>query len=163
MRILYFDIDGTLLTDRDGKPKRRLAGGALESAVRSRGFDRLICVGSIVDVLEATMGADRGGRDLDTVFRACGGVFENEEWFRENVVLVRDSRFRASEVKQDQDWWFADDLAERYFHEAGLRDLFDAERGRRIVIPEPNGDGSNLLRWLLRIPERRRRTRPQTR
>ena len=67
MRVLYFDIDGTLLTDRGGVPKKQLAGGGFEAAVRSCSFDQLVCVGSVVDVLEATRPAD----ELRTVFEVC--------------------------------------------------------------------------------------------
>jgi len=49
LKVLHFDIDGTLLTESE--PKTALAGGAFERAVREAGFDRLACVGNIVTTI----------------------------------------------------------------------------------------------------------------
>jgi len=149
VRVLYFDIDGTLLPDRGGFPKQRLAAGAFEAAARSRSFDRLVCVGSVVDVLGATRPAD----PLRTVFEVCKGTFTDEDWFRQHVKLLRDTGSRAAQVDLEQDWWFVDDLAEHYFTAAGRGAVFERERGRRIMVPDPEDDGSSTLVWLRQIPD----------
>ena len=49
LKILYFDIDGTLLCN--SQPKIALANGAFERSVRDAGFDQLVCVGNIVTAI----------------------------------------------------------------------------------------------------------------
>ena len=51
MRILYFDIDGTLLLEDTIHAKSKLAEGRFEDAVRGAGLDKLVCVGTFVKLM----------------------------------------------------------------------------------------------------------------
>jgi hypothetical protein len=92
---------------------------------------------------------------LHTVFRVCKGVFADEEWFRQSVTLIKNSHVRAAEVNLDHDWWYLDDLAEYYFQAVDRGDLFERELNQRILIPDPEGDGSGILEWLDQVPSPR--------
>ena len=65
-RVLYFDIDGTLLTESE--PKTALADGAFEQAVRAAGFDRLVCVGNVVTTIRFLLGREEPIDGLRMVF-----------------------------------------------------------------------------------------------
>ena len=151
MRLLYFDIDGTLLIGDTGEPKAALAHGAFEMAIRQKGFNELICIGNYVDVIRSIEEIDTSYDGMSELFRVCAGVFTNEDWFRTITSLVKDSLYRAKEINYNEDWWYLDDLAEYHFGIAGLKKVFEANRGRRIMIPSPNGDGKDILDWIERI------------
>ena len=51
MRILYFDISGTLTREGSERAKPQLNDGAFGEAVRAAGFERLVCVSSLVRVV----------------------------------------------------------------------------------------------------------------
>lgn len=46
------------------------------------------------------------------------------------------------------DWLYVDDLAELYMQSADMSDVFHQNIGSRVCVPEPNGDGADILRWL---------------
>ncbi len=151
MRLLYFDIDGTLLLGDTGEPKAALAHGAFEIAIRQKGFDELICTGNYVDVIHSIEEIDPSYEGMSELFRVCAGVFTNEDWFRKITTLVKDSLYRAKEIDLNEDWWYLDDLAEYHFVIAELKEVFESNRGRRIMIPSPTGDGADILDWIERI------------
>lgn len=49
-RVLYFDIDGVILT-HDDTPKASLCKGNLQRVIQTVGFTRLVCVSGWVDML----------------------------------------------------------------------------------------------------------------
>jgi hypothetical protein len=153
MRRLYFDIDGTLLVGDTGEPKAALAGGAFEHAVRQSGIEGLVCVGNFVDAARAAREIDASYDDLAAIFRICRGVFSDRSWFCASTSLVGDSVYRATDVDLEADWWYIDDLAEYYFRVAGRQDVFRSNVGSRIMVPSPDGDGSDVLNWISKIPE----------
>jgi len=151
MRKLYFDIDGTLLDIDSGEPKAALANGVFEETVRHTGMERLICIGSFVDVVRAAEESDESYDGMGVLFRICSGVFSDESWFRNNISLVQDSTNRAGEVDLTEDWWYVDDLADYYFRLANRESVFVTNAGKRILVPFPSGDGNDILNWLEEI------------
>lgn len=152
MRTLYFDIDGTLLVSDHAGPKPCLANGRFEAAVRVARIDCLVCVGNFADVVRLASQIQSSYDALGAVFNICSGVFASETWFRESVILTDDSERRAALIDLGADWWYVDDLAEHYFRTAGRDEAYRREVGRRIMVPSPNGDGSDVLEWLSAIP-----------
>ena len=155
MRTLYFDIDGTLLLGSFGQPKPALAGGAFERAVRAAGVERLVCVGNVVEIVRQL---ERWGRGppvdgLGVVLRVCQGVFEDEAWFRASTTLVADPARRALAIDPTTDWWWCDDLAAKYCDACGVPGLLQGAGGR-ILVPVPDGDGTDVLGWLSAFPAR---------
>ena len=134
-----------------GEPKPALLNGAFERAVRLARFEELVCVGNFVDAGRAAQGIDRRYDIHTAIVSICGGVFRDEEWFRENTALVQDSYNRAGEVSLESDWWYVDDLAEYYFKAAYREDVFEENVGRRIFVPEPEGSGQDVLDWIAGI------------
>ena len=151
MRTLYFDIDGTLLILDTEEPKSALAQGRFEQAVRLAGFEKLVCIGNFVGVVHTVQRSLPLYDGLGVLFALCAGVFEDEDWFRMQVELVSDPEHRATSVDLTTDWWYLDDLAESYFRSAERCDVFRAEKGHRILVPSPLGDGSDVLHWLASI------------
>ena len=111
MRILYFDINGTLTVGATDRAKTELASGRFEAAVRRAHFQRLVCVSSIVGVVEAYQDANREIDGHQFVFQHCGGAFQDLEWFRSVCVLELGYRERAQAIDDSQDWWYVDDYA----------------------------------------------------
>jgi len=149
VKTLYFDIDGTVL-DRCYTPKPLLAEGGFERALKAAGFERLVCVGNVILIVQALQKAGVSCDPLEKVWCACRGVFADEAWFRAHVELVPDPTLRAAYLDLDQDWWYVDDLAEHYCERAGRGELFKRHEGKRIHAADPEGDGSCVLAWLKR-------------
>lgn len=152
MRTLYFDIDGTLLLGSFGDPKPALVDGAFERAVRRAGIERLVCVGNVVHIVRTLESSKRPIDGHATIFRTCQGVFQDERWFRSVTSLVLDPSERARHIELGGDWYWVDDLAERYCEHSQLTPLFEAHAGGRIFVPVPDGDGEDVLTWLGRLP-----------
>ena len=148
MANLYFDIDGTLLDIDSGNAKEALANGRFEDTVRRLGIHQLICVGTMTDVIRSAKEYDDSYDSLGVLFRICRGTFLDEYWFRDNIILVHDSCNRAREIDLTSDWWYVDDLAEYYFKIADLDSEFKTNAGTRILVPTPNGDGTDILSWM---------------
>ena len=151
MRRMYFDIDGSLLVGDTGEPKAALADGEFERAVRRSGVQQLICVGNFVDAGRAAKEVNPHYDIHAAIFAICGGAFSDEDWFRANTALTRDSFYRAAEVDLNTDWWYLDDLAEYYFKIAYREDIFEANAGVRIFVPTAEGDGKDVMDWIDRI------------
>ena len=135
-----------------GIAKARLANGMLEAAIRRAGFEELVCVGNFVGVIRTVWSVDPGYDGPGAIFALCTGVFVDENWFRSCVRLVSDPTSRAGEIDLSSDWWILDDEAERHFTAAGREEIFRANVGRRVFVPEPDGDGADVLRWLGGLP-----------
>ncbi len=148
MKILYFDIDGTVLGAETGCVKPALAEGTLERTIRRCGFTRLVCIGGAVKTVRLLEKQGQAPDGRGTVFKLCEGAFQDETWFREHVDLVRDPDRRAEEIERDGDWWYADDMAAFYFKSAGREAELAEHLGKRIYAPEPDDRGCGLLAWL---------------
>jgi hypothetical protein len=159
VRTFYFDIDGTILREDTATAKPALAAGRFERLVRSARFDGIVCVGNMVAVLQQLEQLEQLGElgleELDrsrVVFDYCDGAFADFAWFRRAVSFVEDPHRRVRYIARDQDWWYVDDLAPYYFDLEGKRGVLERERGRRVFVPRPNGDGRGLAEWLEEVP-----------
>jgi hypothetical protein len=151
MRKLYFDIDGTILDVQTAAAKPALIDGKFVQAIREAGIRELVCVGNYAGVAVEVQALDENYDALGAILELCNGVFTDEAWFRANTRLISDPESRAAEVDLDADWWYVDDLAEKYFVEAGRAAVYRQQVGRRILAPTPEGDGMDVLDWLATI------------
>ncbi len=158
MRTLY--LDGTVVRGSFGDVKPQLAEGAFERAIRAAGFERLVCVGNAVSIIHllAEAGHELDGHEMR--LKLCGGAFANEAWFRTVARWVLDPRHRVRELDFEEDWYYVDDMAERYFALEGRHSDFTAHRGGRIWIPGPDDDGGDTVMWLRRSGDRSVPTTP---
>ena len=148
MRRLYFDVDGTVLRLYTNSAKTALAEGALGRAIRDAGFEEIVCVGKYVEIVRAMTALVEGFDALGAILDVCAGVFADEEWFRAHARLVENPDQRAAEVDLASDWWYVDDLAEKYFMSAGRAEIYREHLGSRIFSPSPEGEGQDVLDWL---------------
>ena len=151
MRKLYFDIDGTLLLDEVGILKPALTEGAFQAAVIQAGFEELVCVGAFVTALHVMREVEPDHDGVGAIFSLCGGAFTNEDWFRSVTTLVDDPMERGKAIDLDSNWWYVDDMAEYYLWKAGRESVFKEHVGERIWMPDPKGDGYDILAWLERL------------
>jgi len=149
LKILYFDIDGTLLSDSEPKPA--LAQGVFEQEVRAAAFERLVCVGGIVTTIRFLLSRQQPVDGLRMVFEACKGIFCDWNWFASVATLVEDPEHRVRYIDRAADWYYLDDLAEAFFMKEGFPNVFRSEMNRRVLAPTPSGDGSDILLWLGRV------------
>jgi len=148
MKILYFDIDGTIL--RDSTPKPALADGAFERAVQQAGLEQLVCVSNVITTIQfmEELGQEMDG--LGVVYDVCRGTIQHPDWFRKMTTLVSDPEHRARCIDFAADWWYLDDMARWYMEQDHLSEIYEEQLGMRIFAPNQNGDGSNVLNWLLK-------------
>ena len=152
MKTLFFDVDGTVLPIDQDAAKFLLRNGALEKIIRRAGFERLVCVGNIGIVAHAIeeLGVDYDA--IEVVFRLCGGAFEDKEWFHNVTRMVEDPENRASYIDYESDWWYVDDLAEHYLEKASRLEVMQGTDYDRVFIPNPRGNGTDIMAWLGKIP-----------
>jgi hypothetical protein len=151
MRTLYFDIDGTVLCMYTPHAKPALAHGALGRAVRGAGFEKLVCVGNYCEIAHMMRPLVENFDALGAVLEVCGGVFDDDDWFRDRTRLITKPDRRAAEVDLTEDWWYMDDLAEKYFADVGRTKVYRAHAGGRILVPAAEGDGEDVLTWIQTI------------
>ena len=146
MKTRYFDINGTIV--REYQCKSTLANGAFEQAVRDAGFGRLVCMSNVQKFgsLLAEMG--HAADSLAISFDMCWGAFRDVGWFRRVTTLVPDPDHRARYIDVASDWWYLDDLAENFLEKDGKSSLFAENIGTRILAPQPNSDGTEILDWI---------------
>jgi hypothetical protein len=150
-KTLYFDLDGTIIHMGFGDVKLRLADGAFERAVRQAGFERLLCVANAVAIVHALEEIGQEVDGVEMIFRLALGAIGDLAWFRRVTTLVEDPRHRARFIDLAADWWWIDDSALHYLALEGMTDLFSAHRGGRILAPNPDGDGRDVIEWLERV------------
>ena len=68
MKILYFDIDGTVLLTDTNKAKPCLANGRFEAGIRRAGFSNLVCVGNFARIAHAVKGMGLEYDELGVLF-----------------------------------------------------------------------------------------------
>lgn len=88
---------------------------------------------------------------LQMIYQLSQGAFVDSTWFRGVTLLVDDPLRRAAHIDFSGDWWWVDDLARRYLELEGKGEMLSAEIGRRLFIPQPDGDGQDILDWLDRF------------
>ena len=147
-RTLYFDLDGTIVHGGFGTVKPRLADGRLEAAIRAAGFERLVCVANMCTIVSILIEAGREVDGHEMIFRLSQGAFRDKGWFRSSTTLIPDGSRRARYIDFNGDWWWVDDRALFFLDREGLTHYADQERGRRLMIPQPDGDGSDIISWL---------------
>ena len=154
MKILYFDIDGTVLRNDAPAAKPLLGNGRFEELISRAGFDRVVCVGNMITIARHMAEVAPDTDPAEIVFRYLDGAFVDIEAFRARVVYSEDPEHRARHMDFDADWWYVDDMAAHYLELEGLGDVLRAEWGRRVFIPRPNGDGRGVAAWLTGVAER---------
>ena len=145
-KTLYFDINGTITFLYRCKPA--LTEGAFEQAVREAGFERLICMSNIQNTIRLLTALGKQPDSRGIIFDMCWGAFRDSDWFRRVTTLVPDPDHRARCIDLAADWWYMDDLAEEYLQKDGFANLYAANLGRRVLMPKPDSDGDEILRWL---------------
>lgn len=146
LKILYFDIDGSIL--RDSQPKPALADGRFEKTVRNAGFEQLVCVGNLIKIIQFLESQGEAPDGLKMVFDSCRGTIQDEAWYRSITTLVSDPRHRARHLDFTSDWWYLDDMAKWFMDQDGFEELYKEHLGLRIFAPDETGDGSHVLKWL---------------
>jgi serine/threonine protein phosphatase 1 len=150
-KVLYFDIDGTLL-DYDDEPKAALLDGKLEKALKEAGFDHLACVSGWVDILAApVMQIQTLSERKEALHKKLAPLFPDREWFLDKLMLVYDTDHRCRYIDLQSDWYYVDDWADHFFTAALGPQRYEAEQGRRILLCDHEGDGSDVLVWLEKI------------
>ena len=64
------------------------------------------------------------------------------------TTLVPEPQHRARHIDFSGDWWYLDDLAADYLRAANYEDILTANLGARVFIPNPTGDGQDIVDWL---------------
>lgn len=147
-KILYFDVDGTILPRSASHPKPSLAGGKLEAAIRDAGFTGMVCVGNYASIAHMAASVDPGYDSLGTLFRMLGTAFIDETWFRSRTTLIDDAGRRGERIPFEGDWWYADDYAPEYLDMAEKSHLLSGDQAHRICVPSPDGDGADIIDWI---------------
>ena len=157
-RTLYFDLDGTVVVRSFGHVKPKLANGGFERAIRQAGFERLVCVANMCTIVTTLLEVDPDADGRGMILQLCQGAFQDETWFRRNTSLIPDGSVRARFIDFTGDWWWVDDRATRFLDSEELRRRAH-EDPDRLMIPTPDGDGTDIIEWLAGVARRTRTPR----
>jgi hypothetical protein len=146
-RLLYFDIDGTILDKSSKAVKKNLQDGQLELKIREANFDKIYCVGNVNDIFQ---GLDKMGQHVDSVeivYTLCFDAFTDFDWFMNYVCCTKNPDQRIKQIQFSEDWWYMDEMAGHYLKKGGKSEILKRQQGNRILIPKPNGDGEDIINW----------------
>jgi hypothetical protein len=74
MKTLYFGTNGTIAFEYQCKSE--LANGAFEPAVREAGFERLVCVSNVQNIIKLVEDLGQAPDRLAATFDRCWGAFK---------------------------------------------------------------------------------------
>jgi hypothetical protein len=151
MKTLYFDIDGTILSSDQHDVKSCLANGRLEAAIRKAGFRKLVCVGNFCQIAGMLRESGVEYDELAALFSICRGAFCDQIWLRSVASLVTNPEHRTRDIDVSGDWWYVDDFAAECLRAANQEDLLKTNDGTRIFIPNPTGNGQDVVDWLHKV------------
>ena len=158
-RVLYWDIDGTILNYVPEETKPLLAGGTFQQLLDRKGFDQLICVSgwtSLVLDCSSVRGVLSDFEQKEAIREYVQEAFPDCESFHAKVILAADNDDRGRNIDLRLDWWYVDDWAQEFFEKEHGRELYACFAGRRILMCDPNSDGSDIVEWIEGIPNRKR-------
>lgn len=147
MRVLYFDIDGVLLSYEDMQ-RPKLAGGVLQEKLKMLSFDRLVCVSGWSDLFNAGIFKQSEQEQKLAIHSLLNDLFTDEKWFIERLLLAYDTDKRCKHIDLTEDWYYMDDWADKFFSECFGEELYKKNLGNRILLVNPHGDGEDILCWL---------------
>ena len=163
-RVLYWDIDGTIIDQSiDEAVKPALAGGVFQSWIEAAGFDHTICVSGRATMardalfrpyeIAAGMSPEQEEVCMRSVWETVYDAFPSFEAFAQLTRLRYENDDRGQAIDLTEDWYYLDDLADHFFIKAYGERVFEEELGRRILMCDPEGDGSDIIAWLRSIAE----------
>jgi len=147
MRVFYFDIDGTV-RDYQDQPFAALAKGELETALNEAGFQKLVCLSGLVWLAKQGISSDDTQRISERLWTEVADIFPDKIAFIERLEVCPDPDKRAASITMTEDWYYADDWADKFFSETWGHGQFQAYKGKRICQVDPYGDGSDLLGFI---------------
>ena len=147
MRILYFDIDGVLLS-YDDNLKPLLIGNAFESKLKSLHFEQLICLSGWSDIMNAHVLNQSPEQQKEGIYHMLKEIFPDKEWFMSRLVLAYDTDHRCKHIDLNEHWFYIDDWADKFFSNIFGKELYESEFGKRILLVDPYGNGRDLLDWV---------------
>jgi len=146
--VLYFDIDGTFL-DYEDEPKTALLNGQLEAALEAANFDFIACVSGWSDIFaDPVMQLNFAERKL-AMYHKLEPLFPDKQWFMDKIILIQNTDYRCQYINFKADWYYIDDWADKFFQEVHGAELYQQELGKRILLCDHKGDGSDVLEWLI--------------
>lgn len=145
MRILYFDIDGVLLS-YDDEQRPALMNGQLQDRLKALNFDLLVCVSGWSDLFNSGFKSER--QQKQAIYNLLDQIFTDQQWFLSKLALVYDTDARGQHIDLNSDWFYLDDWADKFFVETFGEKRYQQELGKRILPVDPHGDGGDILKWL---------------
>ena len=146
-KFLYFAIDGTILDGSTKAVKKNLQNGVLELKIREANFENTFCVGNVNNIFKGLEQMGQHVENAEIVFTLCFNAFTNFDWFINTVCCSKNPDQEINQIDFTADWWYMDDLAERYLKKIGKNDILKEEKGKRILIPDPVGNGQDIITW----------------
>lgn len=152
MKILYFDIDGVLIS-YDDELRPLLSNGQFEKRIKQLQFDKLVCVSGWSDIFNSGLTKRSETEKKAFVHEILNQIFPDREWFLNKLELAYDTDHRCKHIDLATNWFYVDDWADKFFSEHFGETLYLQQLGNRILLADPHGDGRDILEWLDNIIE----------
>jgi hypothetical protein len=145
---LYFDIDGTILDGSTKAVKKNLQNGQLELKIKEGNFEKIVCVGNVNDIFQGLEDMGQHVDNIEIVYTLCFDAFTDFDWFVSSICCLKPPDQRIKQIDFSGDWWYLDDQADKYLKKSGKNEILKQHKGKRILIPNPGGDGHDIISWL---------------
>jgi hypothetical protein len=146
-KFFYFGIDGTILDKSTKAVKKNLQNGQFELKIRNFNFDKIICVGMINKIFNGLKEIGQQVDNVEIVYTLCFDAFTDFDWFVNMVCCTNNEAKPIRQIDFSGDWWYLDNAAEKHFKSVGKSDILKKHKGNRILIPNPIGDGQDIISW----------------
>ena len=147
-KLLYFDIDGTILDGTTKAVKKSLQNGQLEITIREANFDKIFCVGNVNEIFKGLEEMGQHVDNIEIVYTLCFDAFTDFEWFMNNACCTKNPDRRIEQIQYNEDWWYMDVFAEKYVNKSEIRKTIEQHRDKRIFVPNAQGDGQDIINWI---------------
>ena len=150
-KTLYFDIDGTILDASTKAVKKNLQNGQLELKIKERNFDDIFCLGNVNEIFK---GLDDMGQHVESVeilYTLCFDAFTDFDWFTKSINCLKTPGKQFRQIEFIGNWWYMDDQAVNFLRKCGKSEILKQESAKRILIPNPDSDGNEIISWLENI------------
>jgi len=147
-KLLYFDIDGTVLNSASKAVKSNLQNGKLELKIREAHFDKIYCMGNVNDIFNGLEEMGQHVDNVEIVYTLCFDAFTDFDWFINHVCCMKNPDQKMNQIQYNEDWWYMDVSAKKFLKNGDSGPDLKQHLGTRILVPKAQGDGEDIITWI---------------
>ena len=147
-KVLYFDIDGVFV-DTLFEDKIALLNGAFEDRLKKLAFDNYVCLSTWSTIVKTQLNPLSEAAQKEKIYNMVSGAIKDKEAFLQKLILKDQTEdLRCKHILMEEDWYYMDNQAKRYFTNVFGVSVYEEYLGTRILDVKTEGDGSDIVGWM---------------